>query len=87
MKHTEGTWEIVNNFTVKANDKTICTVDANFNPLKPFENEYNARLIAAAPELLEALRQCAHYLNTGSIADKALYQTARQAINKATQDS
>jgi len=50
--------------------------------------EANARLIAAAPELLEALRNLAdrHFLNGGSLTEPA-YLAAKAAIRKATEQS
>lgn len=48
------------------------------------EGRANARLIAAVPDLLEALRNLAdrHFLNGGSLTEPA-YLAARAAISKA----
>jgi hypothetical protein len=46
-KHTKGTWLAIDRY-VETKDKTICEVFGG--------NREDARLIAAAPELLEALK-------------------------------
>lgn len=55
------------------------------------QNGFNARLIAAAPDLLEALEEIAEYLEGCADADvegpnreMRLFMTARAAIAKAT---
>lgn len=49
------------------------------------EVEANARLIAAAPDLLEALKHCVDWLNAAGIAQSMPVQKqARAAIAKAT---
>lgn len=60
FKGTPGPWRIT------AFDSVVCGsfawsshVEGSFNK---YEDEYNAKLIAAAPELLEALRQLRDYV-------------------------
>ena len=60
-KHTPGPWRVQatgNSFVVEEHTHTeAISVDENGNPCRWSEyNESNARLIAAAPELLDALR-------------------------------
>lgn len=59
MKHTPGPWQAVKNgvcqSAVQASNGTWITHDAG-EELSCNEAEANARLIAAAPELLEALQ-------------------------------
>lgn len=105
-KHTQGEWkvkeEINNTFTVLSDDKTdiatICYDGIEERELPEIatynEAKANAKLIAAAPELLEALQDV---LATKSIMMKkqpseielqeisATFQRVKQAINKATQ--
>ena len=45
----------------------------------------DARLIAAAPELLEALRDCEQVLSGSALHNSTCIQTARAAIAKATE--
>jgi hypothetical protein len=54
--------------------------------------EANARLIAAAPDLLAALEECAERLHAyadygESVKDEALYDMARKVIRKAKGES
>lgn len=56
MKHTPGPWMIKEVFSRP--EMKICTDSRNicFSPVEPkLEDTYNFKLIAAAPELLEAL--------------------------------
>lgn len=88
-KHTPGPWMACNAGTLwdyfvwsDAADKSVCNID--YSEQSAAEVEANARLIAAAPELLAALQ---------ALAEVALYRdgdctaqltTARAAIAKAT---
>lgn len=81
-KHTPGPWEIVDArdgiAIIRATHLQI-TVDhrENFGPAQP-----DAKLIAAAPELLDALREVLAYMpDTGS---PELLKQIRAAIRKAT---
>jgi hypothetical protein len=95
-KHTPGPW------TTKPGTFWICTVGNNFDdpgvwsayPVKdgekyPFgDKAADARLISAAPEMLEALTNCAKYLaerGTDKRDDEAwaLFSQAFNAISKA----
>lgn len=89
MAHTPGPWQLR---TVDQSLGTIETADGKFiiaNTCQLRANDYqsnhaerraNARLIAAAPDLLEALELIA---NTGMDARQCML-TARAAIAKAT---
>lgn len=98
-KHTPGPWSAVSyvNGKIALEDDqglgTIALVDTVHTIKDPREQEANARLIASAPELLEALELAAQALqscyevdsypaNGGTEQDKAL-ATARAAIAKA----
>ena len=47
------------------------------------EHEANARLIATAPELLEALKACVLWMDTNYERSEAAHRAARAAIAKA----
>ncbi len=92
-KHTPGPWVVDkapstiggNGFTVRAGGALICTAfpGASTDRIEPVA-ELNARLIAAAPEMLEAL--CALVLNidAGGATLDAM-RDARAALAKATE--
>lgn len=91
MNHTPGPWFYCKNGTIYANDfkKTIVGINGEGANL---EDLSNARLIAAAPELLEALRLCECELSLYvGLADKSnnpqawhdAISAARRAIKSA----
>ena len=93
-KHTPGPWSYIGNGDVVAKsnkycggEKDIASVFLTVND----EDEANARLIAAAPDLLEALKACADWLDwlvtphdDPKGAHAAHIKQARAAIAKAT---
>lgn len=96
VRHTPGPWAYIDatqvaamgfapKCVIKAGDKQIASfswhTDSPWFPTKA-ESQANARLIAAAPDLLEALKDVLR------IADRATteFDAARAAIAKATQD-
>jgi len=93
-KHTPGPWSIEISPAGQSSITGEKWCDAVIQPLNivaerfPAKYEYsaNARLIAAAPDLLAALEFCADALNTeaGGLY-KAHIEQARAAIYKATQ--
>lgn len=86
-KHTKGEWTTanVNGISVWSKDnQMICNVlNTNKN-----EKEANAKLIAAAPDLLEALVNICKKVEFCSLDNKSTfkdeYKKAINAINKAT---
>lgn len=87
-KHTAGPWlahrqqfEIIIN-TGHPKSPTIGSVFVNLIPSE--EAEANARLIAAAPEMLEALRKAESLLTHLEVRGDCI-RAVRDAINKATQ--
>jgi hypothetical protein len=78
-KHTKGPWHVFKDSSIysKHADYTLAEIVAG---MTDEECDANARLIAAAPELLEALqRLCADELHT-----QEKWNNARAAIAKAT---
>ncbi len=54
INHTAGPW-IVSGPEIRSDTKVICRVDIKYGSNEESEGRANARLIAAAPELLKAL--------------------------------
>lgn len=90
QKHTQGEWEVVNGGRgIFAGDKMVAAVYGDSSDCAPDETmQANARLIASAPELLEALSELIGWVpgpeswHTDA-AEKAVAK-ARAAIAKAT---
>jgi len=99
-KHTPGPWQVNSNFASQVCDcdgtSRGCAPIANMSGT-PAERKANARLIAAAPDLLEALREVEKHLQSyvdaieygGGAASKSSERLAsvRAAIAKATGDA
>lgn len=90
-KHTEGPWKLLKfddneNYVVTNQSgregfhREIATVAFGYSEPAETEQHANAKLIAAAPELLEALGEA---LATGCL-NGALEQSAREAYENAT---
>jgi len=81
-KHTKGEWEVTQMLNVisKENGKMICATQSNMHSL---EIEANAKLIAAAPDLLEAALQIKNEIDTDGLLQGS-YEKLLEAIDKAT---
>ena len=55
-KHTQGPWKLVGSTTVSDADQSVGIANVSTYSIGEDEAAANARLIAAAPELLEALK-------------------------------
>lgn len=99
-KHTPGPWEAVryesevresidgeswNGYHIKQPDSGLCDVayvdDVDFGPEIA---EANARLIAAAPEMLAALKYIARFSNAAIAGNPAVIRKRAQAAIRAT---
>jgi hypothetical protein len=80
MKHTPGPWEIdsILGDTVIANGENVIA----FLPLATQNREANVRLIAAAPELLDACKAVLSALESHQAYDKDMRPVLRAAIRK-----
>lgn len=97
-KHTPGPWatdeadhtEPYQDITIRAGRRSICRVWIDDAPVHDYNNEQrvNARLIAAAPELLEALKRLTTAIDHATELHRfsTLWDDARAAIAKATGD-
>ena len=86
-KHTKGNWSVKSNRELTwvetdsdLESKIICTMSSND------KCEANAKLIAAAPDLLEALQKLLDRLDSQhhSLAISGTLRECREAIKKAT---
>lgn len=78
-KHTPGPWFADGGKVYESQDyHEICSFWSNAFPVW----EANARLIAAAPDLLEALEECVKWLETSAEGENAT-RMAFSAISKA----
>jgi hypothetical protein len=84
-KHTPGPWSIYS-ITFKGYHQIAGAQGGRVCQVLPFEDEYkaNARLIAAAPDLLEALKNMCEGFSTLKDSDFPALAKARAAIAKAT---
>ena len=77
-KHTQGPWEILNTLEICAGNKDICEMKGWMN-----EDQANARLIAAAPDLLKALEEISLCSQNSMSSKDECGRIARAAIAKA----
>ena len=88
-KHTPGPWKVSKPRKSYMNGEMMFRIDGA-DVVKDYEDwgftEESARLIAAAPDLLEALQAMATEFDSGDVNDGewAAIQKARTAIAKAT---
>ena len=86
FKGTKGEWYVVGSEPAEiATDKTsICFLGRQDYFNIDIEQRANAKLIAAAPELLEALQKSQKYLvELGTPESAQMYYKGMKAINKA----
>ena len=83
-KHTPGPWYLLEKemfgFSIRANTPRGSEIIAETGG---FDSDANAHLIAAAPELLEALKMVIDETNAGLWKDVLPIRKAREAIRKA----
>ena len=87
MKYTQGEWKVVRKINVKSTDGYICSCAAVRNGMNISNekemNEANAKLISAAPDLLEALKELLNMVYSDQNIENALLKS-KIAIDKAT---
>jgi hypothetical protein len=87
-RHTAGPWTLNNSVVHGSDGGTICTFKYPIYPLSTGDDEYssNARLIAAAPELLEIAKAYRNLLKTSAHTEGevATYAHIENVLAKAT---
>jgi len=88
LKHTKGKWEIESNksfFRILGKSNIKYTIADVYNVNGMEENEANAKLIAAAPDLLEACINSLSVFNSIRCTDEAdIVKQLKDTIKKAT---
>jgi hypothetical protein len=86
MSHTKGPWKVDKNFPsdVLAENRAVVIQDDSINTDSE-ETEANAQLIAAAPEMLEALEALVSiaFAVTSNPNQERLFNNASKVIKKA----
>ena len=85
MSHTLGEWYVFTNeygqaTSVRCDSKRICVMRINDKD----ECNSDAKLIAAAPDMLEFITQIAKIAEMGNLNGNKLYSQAKDLIEKAT---
>ena len=70
MSHSPGPWRCVGNADIEAADTALVATTYDDNP----KDQSNARLISAAPELLQRLKDLLDYAEAFCDAGEHLYQ-------------
>jgi hypothetical protein len=94
LRHTKGKWNVRGNqIFIGDTSKSIATIhvvknykDVTFEPIEDVEAVANAKLIASAPELLDALLSCWGDFCNGNIGNTPSTET-RQKVRTAIQNS
>ena len=79
-EHTPGPWEVQGDLVVRPDGYSVAECQA-----QEVDGQYyaNARLIAAAPDLLEALGQCLEVMDEYHVNHDPAFSNATAAIAKA----
>lgn len=91
-QHTPGEWKILPHFskfdiyasTSKGRTIIATTNTKHISHVGTLEAESNAKLIGAAPELLEALKHVSRYFEDFDCNDRLVLDRIKNAIGKAT---
>lgn len=89
MEHTPGPWKKVNNPGFEDRRKPSCTIWPNNNnivhdPIAEVPKIEDARIIAAAPEMIEALIWFCRRVEKGEVRSRKTYGKYKAIIEKAT---
>ena len=83
MKHTPGPWDVCGDVDITGpQGEFVATAHVPGSEVGTAREYANARLIAAAPDLLEALRMAAGFIESGESAGHSFFEV-RQAWRNA----
>ncbi len=92
MKHTDGEWNMIYTDTIDQPKKSILSIHSRgkviakvYGDVEELEEEANARLIAAAPELLQAVIELIEDFEPTKEYQREIFKRAKLAIKKATE--
>jgi len=84
-KHTPGPWEIEPHSTIDKEFNVGPGISVDYDDVDHAEQDANAKLIAAAPDLLEALNYCISVFDAQLDQKEPYYIQAVKAIKRATE--
>ena len=92
-KFTKGNWGFGENYTSNNGTHVVYSTNKSYptqntyiaTTLSAFNSEADAKLMAAAPDLLEACIKLAERIELRNISDSEAYFIAKNAIKKATE--
>lgn len=96
MKYTPGPWRIAapicedDKLRIEDSDGRRLAIIAGVYPMGPKTEDANARLIAAAPELVIALKMCAAVLSGEAMSKSTLVyalESARDVLKKVGEET
>jgi hypothetical protein len=82
-KHTPGPWKVLHRTNTFLKTIVTDTHDVNFQSIGDVSGAENAQLIAAAPEMLEALEHVLKQIQPSDDADVYLLNSVKKVIAKA----
>ena len=92
-KFTKGNWGFGENYTSNNGTHVVYSTNSSYptqntyiaTTLSAFNSEADAKLMAAAPDLLDACIKLAERIELRNISDSEAYFIAKNAIKKATE--
>lgn len=84
-KFTKGNWTVLNNRRVISDKKTVAILHSDMIEASEEEIQANLKLIAAAPEMLEALDSARKYLELLGRTHSSSYEEIIEVIKKSTE--
>lgn len=85
-KFSEGEWKVVHELNVECGRRSVATCGFNSSDQSEMaKSKWNAKLISAAPNLLECLNQLLYVAEEVITESHPLHIKCKEAIKKATE--